>query len=277
MNIAALYFGLFWGIFPFTAAKVVQQTTMILARSPIVWILQTQLLTQIIANRVAFLMLNKSKARRMKIGLVVMVFAVNISAAWFWNRGQWPNASPRAVQLMKTIERAEKAFFLMLDMGLSLIFLYMVRFRLISLGLVKYWRLFYFNIAAICLSTTMDALFVGMLSLPSPYLYVQFAPVAYIVKLHVELTMAALIAQVVQSSVNDASLSDIQHSSWSATQAHTKCMPCAYDKGPNGGSLADGGEDGGASMNLEAMCAKSGAGSDIQLTTYKNDHDHSGG
>lgn len=106
----------------------------------------------------------------MKLGLVVLVLAVNISVASFWNPGQWLDASPRAVQLMKTIERAEKVFFLILDLGLSLIFLYVVRFRLIALGLNKYWRLFYFNIAAICLSTIMDALFVGMLSLPSPYL-----------------------------------------------------------------------------------------------------------
>lgn len=115
-------------------------------------------------------MVDQRKARFIKLGLVLLVGAVNISVASFWNPGQMPGATPRQVELMKIIERAEKVFFLVLDLSLSLAFLYLVRFRLIALGLSKYWPLFYFNIVAICVSTVMDALFVGMLSLPSPYL-----------------------------------------------------------------------------------------------------------
>lgn len=106
----------------------------------------------------------------LKIGLFIVISAVNISTASFWNPGQMPDATPKQVQLMKDIERAEKIFFLLLDLGLSLMFLYLVRYRLIAGGLDKYWHLFYFNIGAVILSTTMDALLVGMLNLPSPYL-----------------------------------------------------------------------------------------------------------
>lgn len=109
-------------------------------------------------------------ARRIKLVLVVLVGAVNIFTASTWIRAQMPDATPRQVQFMKHVERAEKGFFLVLDLGLSLTFLYLVRFRLISLGLDKYWRLFYVSIAAICLSTSMDAVLVGMVSLSSPYL-----------------------------------------------------------------------------------------------------------
>ncbi|KAM5371354.1 hypothetical protein ACJZ2D_008052 [Fusarium nematophilum] len=45
----------------------------------------------------------------------------------------------------------------------------------------------------------MDVLLLGFLSLPNPYLYVQFAPAAYIVKLYIELLMANLISKVVRS------------------------------------------------------------------------------
>lgn len=106
----------------------------------------------------------------MKLGLLALVGSVNIFTASFWIKAQMPGATPSEIERMKNIERGEKTFFLFLDLGLSLTFLYLVRFRLISLGLNKYWRLFYASIAAICLSTTMDILLVGMLSLPSPYL-----------------------------------------------------------------------------------------------------------
>ncbi|KAH0591665.1 hypothetical protein MHUMG1_10596 [Metarhizium humberi] len=285
VDIAAIYFGLFWGIFPFTAAKAVQQTCKILRRArnlrhhaylymiwvellvniifnlasylhligviqanlgffigiTVLWVLQTQLLSQIIANRVTLIMMNKRKAKWMKIGLIPLIGAVNITVAAFWNPAQLPGATPRQVELMKIIERAEKVFFLALDMGLNLTFLYLVRFRLIAFGLSKYRKLFNFNIAAICLSTIMDALFVGMLSLPSPYLYVQFAPVAYIVKLHVELTMASLIAKVVQSSGgNNSNLSNDQNSSTTEPKGRglMNCSTTFADLRINGGSSA---------------------------------------
>ncbi|EMD62762.1 hypothetical protein COCSADRAFT_37689 [Bipolaris sorokiniana ND90Pr] len=46
----------------------------------------------------------------------------------------------------------------------------------------------------------MDVLLLGLLSLPDGYSYVQFAPVAYIVKLNIELSIAVLISKVMRSS-----------------------------------------------------------------------------
>jgi hypothetical protein len=66
-------------------------------------------------------------------------------------------------------ERLEKSFFLVIDCGLNLYFLYLVRYRLIADGLAKYWRLFHFNAAILLVSTSMDILLLGMLSLPNPY------------------------------------------------------------------------------------------------------------
>jgi hypothetical protein len=80
-----------------------------------------------------------------------------------------PSATPSMIALNNIWERIEKSLFLVIDSGLNLYFLYLVRYRLIADGLVKYWRLFYFNAAIALVSLSMDALLLGMLSLPNPY------------------------------------------------------------------------------------------------------------
>lgn len=69
-------------------------------------------------------------------------------------------------------ERVEKGLFLVIDLGLNFYFLYLVRSRLILKGLTRYWPLFNFNVIAVCISVCLDALLLGMLSLPNQYEYV---------------------------------------------------------------------------------------------------------
>jgi hypothetical protein len=80
-----------------------------------------------------------------------------------------PSASPTMVAFNEIWERLEKSFFLIVDCGLNLYFLYLVRYRLIADGLSKYWRLLHFNAAILLVSLSMDILLLGMLSLPNPY------------------------------------------------------------------------------------------------------------
>ena len=133
------------------------------------WSIQTQLLSQIIANRVSLIMVNKRKSRLLKWGLFILIGMVNISVFCIWIMAHMPSASPSIIALNNIWERIEKSFFLVIDSGLNLYFLYLVRYRLIADGLVKYWRLFYFNAAIALVSLSMDALLLGMLSLPNPY------------------------------------------------------------------------------------------------------------
>ncbi|KAG6029565.1 hypothetical protein E4U41_000316 [Claviceps citrina] len=168
------------------------------------WAIQTQLLSQIIANRVSLIMVNKRKAQLLKWGLFGLIGCVNIAVATIWPAAYKTDATATEKFINVVFEKVEKSFFLVVDLGLNLLFLYLVRYRLISYGLNKYWLLFKFNVGLVVLSTGMDAALLGMLSLPATYLYVQFAPSVYIVKLHIELTMAALIAKIVRKSVTNA-------------------------------------------------------------------------
>lgn len=133
------------------------------------WSIQTQLLSQIIANRVSLIMVNKRKSRLLKWGLFILIGMINISVFCIWIMAHMPSATPSMIALNNIWERIEKSLFLVIDSGLNLYFLYLVRYRLIADGLVKYWRLFYFNAAIALVSLSMDALLLGMLSLPNPY------------------------------------------------------------------------------------------------------------
>jgi hypothetical protein len=115
-------------------------------------------------------MVNRRKAKWLKLGLVLAIGCVNIGVYIIWTSAYLPNATPEQKHLNDIFEKAEKSFFLVVDLGLNLLFLYLVRFRLIAGGLAKYWPLFNMNAALVCIATAMDAALLGMLSLPNPYL-----------------------------------------------------------------------------------------------------------
>ncbi len=133
------------------------------------WALQTQMLSQIIANRVSLIMVSRKRATWMRWGLFALILGVNVGVFIIWIPAYLPGATPRQKNLNNLFEKIEKSFFLVVDLGLNGFFLYLVRFRLIAGGLPKYWALFKMNAVLIVVSTAMDAALLGTLSLPDPY------------------------------------------------------------------------------------------------------------
>lgn len=115
-------------------------------------------------------MIDKRKAMWLKLGLFLAIGFINISVGVIWVTAQVPGATAKQIDLNIIYEKFEKAFILVVELGLNLFFLYEVWSRLIALGLDKYWLLFNVNVAVVLLSTAMDALLLGMLSLSNPYL-----------------------------------------------------------------------------------------------------------
>lgn len=133
------------------------------------WAFQVQLLPQIIANRVALIMTNKRKALYLKLGLAAIITPVCIVVYYVWTNAHMEGATPSQVRLNFIFEKSEKAFFLIIDLALNCYFLYLVRYNLIACGLNKYWRLFNFNCGMVLISTTLDALLLGFLSLENQF------------------------------------------------------------------------------------------------------------
>ncbi|KAK6083076.1 hypothetical protein SCUP234_03904 [Seiridium cupressi] len=148
----------------------------------------------------------------------IMVWAEWISSviisvlSWVFLKGITPPSVfciwlPARLQISETYmrvndiwDRTEKAIFAVVDAGLNCYFMWTVRTNLISAGLVKYQPLFRFNLMMVCISVALDVVLIGSMSIGTGVIYIQFHPLVYLIKLHIELNMAELIAKVVRAS-----------------------------------------------------------------------------
>ncbi|KAH8734268.1 hypothetical protein BGZ61DRAFT_490291 [Ilyonectria robusta] len=163
------------------------------------WAVQIQTLMQIIINRISILMVVRQNAWKLKLGIFLILLAINVSVFCIWVPARL-QISNTFIRVNNIWDRIEKCIFLIIDASLNLYFIHLVKSRLIANGLTKYTRLFNVNLGMIGISITMDVLLVGMMSLPNDIVYLQFHPLAYLVKLHIEMNMADLITKVVKAS-----------------------------------------------------------------------------
>ncbi|KAL3427542.1 hypothetical protein PVAG01_01051 [Phlyctema vagabunda] len=159
------------------------------------WALQVQFLLQIIINRVAILLVNRDTGRYLKIGVAVLITIINISVYCIWVPARL-QINDSYIHINEVWDRCEKGIYLIVDALLNIYFIHIVRKRLVRQGLSKYEPLVKFNVYIIGFSLSMDVLIIGMMSLRNTFVYMQFHPLAYIVKLKIEMSMADLIAKV---------------------------------------------------------------------------------
>jgi len=93
----------------------------------------------------------------------------------------------------------EKGIYLIVDAALNIYFIRIVQQNLVRHGLTKYRGVVRFNMFIISFSLAMDVLIIAMMSLDNTFVYMQFHPLAYIVKLKIELSMAELIAKIAKN------------------------------------------------------------------------------
>ncbi|PNS16837.1 hypothetical protein CAC42_4801 [Sphaceloma murrayae] len=162
------------------------------------WALQVQFLLQIIINRVMILMVNKRRGRQLRIGVALLITLINISVYCIWIPARL-QISKHYIKLNEIWDRCEKGIYLIVDALLNLMFIRIVQQNLVSNGLKKYKRLVRFNMYIIGFSLSMDVLIIAMMSLNNTFVYMQFHPLAYIVKLNIEMSMADLIGKVAKT------------------------------------------------------------------------------
>ncbi|ETS86718.1 hypothetical protein PFICI_00546 [Pestalotiopsis fici W106-1] len=132
------------------------------------WVVQMQCILQIIINRVALVMVNKSLARRLRLSVFFIVLMINISVFIIWMPARL-QISETYIHINDIWDRTEKAIFAVVDAGLNVYFLRTV-------------------------------ILIGSMSIGTGVIYIQFHPLVYLLKLHIELNMADLIAKVVRAS-----------------------------------------------------------------------------
>ncbi|KAK4054109.1 hypothetical protein OIV83_001134 [Microbotryomycetes sp. JL201] len=159
------------------------------------WALQVQLLLQIIINRICILWSDKNHQRWLKYGVATLITAINISVYCIWVPARL-QINDTYIHVNEWWDRTEKAIYLAVDLCLNLLFIKTVNDRLIAQGLERYRPLLNFNTRLIVVSIAMDALIIGMMSLANSFVYMIFHPVAYIVKLAIEMALSDLIVKI---------------------------------------------------------------------------------
>lgn len=163
------------------------------------WALQVQFLLQIIINRCAILVSDHRFVFKLKWGVAALITAINISVYCIWVPARL-QISPTYIHVNEVWDRCEKGIYLIVDACLNFLFIRIVRRNLVENGLTKYKNLVNFNMFIICFSLSMDVLIIAMMSLDNTFVYMQFHPLAYIVKLNIEMSMASLIAKIAKSN-----------------------------------------------------------------------------
>ncbi|KAL7276802.1 hypothetical protein RUND412_000188 [Rhizina undulata] len=164
------------------------------------WALQVHFLLQIIINRIAVIISDKQKATRLKFGVAAFITSINIAVYFIWIPARM-QISERYIRINNVWDRTEKVIYLIVDACLNYYFVRVVRSRLVQQGSTKYDRLVKFNVRIILLSLSMDCMIIGAMSMSNTFVYVQFHPLAYIVKLNIEMSMAGLIRKVAKQKM----------------------------------------------------------------------------
>ncbi|KAK8054672.1 hypothetical protein PG994_009739 [Apiospora phragmitis] len=161
------------------------------------WTVQMQCILQILVNRVALLLLTGSDRRCTSRLRWASPPSSACFVVWIPARLQ---ISERWIEANRVWDRTEKALFAVADIALNMLFLYLVRTKLIANGLQKYRRLFWTNSVAVFFSLSLDVILIGVMSLPDDAVYLQFQPLVYLLKLHIEMNLAELLAKIVRAS-----------------------------------------------------------------------------
>ncbi|KAI1337603.1 hypothetical protein F5Y15DRAFT_425629 [Xylariaceae sp. FL0016] len=162
------------------------------------WALQVHFLLQIIINRCSLLLFDTRSAWKLKVGVAVLITAVNISVYCIWLPSRL-QISQRYIDINDWWDRCEKVIYLLVDGSLNIYFTRIVQSNLVSYGLEKYRSLTRFNMFIIGFSLSMDVLIICMMSLSNTFVYMQFHPLAYMVKLNIEMAMADLIIKIARN------------------------------------------------------------------------------
>lgn len=83
---------------------------------------------------------------------------------------------------------------------------------------------------------------IGLMSLPNQVVYVQFHPVAYMVKLNIEMSMASLIRKIAKASVDDRDMNNMHryslHEHTNTTNTHNGATLATFKSGNHASASA---------------------------------------
>ncbi|RSL45513.1 hypothetical protein CEP54_014234 [Fusarium duplospermum] len=201
------------------------------------WVVQIQCICGIIINRISLLMVDRRDGAKIRWATAAILGLINISVFVIWIPAQL-QISSTWINVNHIYDRIEKGLFLIIDAALHTYFMYLIRVKLIANGLDKYKPLLRFNFAMIAISMSLDVILIGSMSIGNGFIYVQFHPLVYMLKLHIELNISSLIVKVVRATGDNSSYQNDYYNQ--GTELQSKPM----GGGTNGNGVSNKGRSG---------------------------------
>jgi len=108
------------------------------------------------ANRISLIMYDDEKARKMRLGVALIIGIINVSVFIIWIPARL-QISQAWIRANRVWDHCEKVIFLFVDVALNLTFMRLVKSKLVvSSGLQKYRQVYRFNGLLVCVSLTLD-------------------------------------------------------------------------------------------------------------------------
>ncbi|KAI5894434.1 uncharacterized protein SCHCODRAFT_02667437 [Schizophyllum commune H4-8] len=169
-----------------------------------VWAFQVQLLLQIICNRIGILMDTPRQRKCLKLAIAFLVLLINISVYVVWvpsKMGVGENFKKVNVWWDRVeVSCDHDVWFLTVCVALLAFCTNTQAHSIAFVQLTKYDTLVRYNTGIAIVSCAMDVFIICMMSLRNDFVYNQVHPVAYIVKLNIEIAMSDLIRKVASST-----------------------------------------------------------------------------
>ena len=132
------------------------------------WVVQVQLLLQVIINRICVLLVSRRKRFWLKYSVAFVITCINISVYCIWIPARM-QISQAYIDVNIYWDRIEKCIYLVVDAFLNYYFVRVVKKQLLGMGLTKYKGLVTFNLWIIGFSLGMDVLIIAMMSLHNSF------------------------------------------------------------------------------------------------------------
>ncbi|RGP65261.1 hypothetical protein FSPOR_7395 [Fusarium sporotrichioides] len=226
------------------------------------WVVQIQCICGIIINRISLLMVDRRNAIKIRWITAIILGLINISVFCIWIPAQL-QISQRYHDINYIWDRIEKGIFLIVDAALHGYFIYLIRIKLIANGLTKYQPLMRYNFIMIFISMSLDLILIGSMSIGNGFIYVQFHPLVYMLKLHIEMNISALIVRVVRATGDHSSYPD----GYEDTELRSKVRAHASRK--TGSTRAGGPMFSTAGRNLEVRVDAGNDPTDSQIKPHQ--------
>ncbi|KAG9199206.1 hypothetical protein G6514_008953 [Epicoccum nigrum] len=162
-----------------------------------------------------FVLVDTSRLLTVVTALAVTLINISVFVIWIPARLQISNDW---IHINNIWDRIEKVLYLLIDGFLNFYFMRVVRANLVKNGLKKYKKLVLFNKYMIVISLLMDVMIIAAMWIPNGYAI--FHPLAYLVKLNIEMSMAHLIKKI---ATDHSRLSDTFIVSNPPSSAGKKC------------------------------------------------------